>query len=131
MLDEDHDDLERDLGDSDENLYALGPIGGHNVAIVCRPAGRIGNNPAATVVTQIGATFKVNPVRLMVGIVPSAEADIRLGDVVVRQPHHTFGGKTTPSGFERKGPPNSPPQVLLAAIARVRANKPRGKKQAA
>jgi hypothetical protein len=44
MLDEEHDDLGRDLGDNDENLYALGSIGGHNVAIVCLPAGQIGNN---------------------------------------------------------------------------------------
>jgi hypothetical protein len=36
MLDEEHDDLERDLDDNDENLYALGSIGRHNVAIVCQ-----------------------------------------------------------------------------------------------
>ncbi|EAT91541.2 hypothetical protein SNOG_00046 [Parastagonospora nodorum SN15] len=57
------------------------------------------------------ATFKAIRFGLMVGIgggVPSAEADIRLGDVVVSQPHkmhdgvvHYDVGKTTPSGFER------------------------------
>ncbi|KAH3920624.1 hypothetical protein HBH56_007350 [Parastagonospora nodorum] len=111
MLDEEHHDLERGLADNDENLYALGSIGGHNVAIVCLPAGRIGNNPAASVSTQMRATFKAIRFGLMVGIgggVPSAEADIRLGDVVVSQPHkmhdgvvHYDVGKTTPSGFER------------------------------
>jgi hypothetical protein len=35
MLDEEHPDLERDAADNDENLYALGSIGGHNVAIPC------------------------------------------------------------------------------------------------
>src|SRR4051812_30892738 len=130
MLDEEHDDLQRSLGDNNENLYALGSIGGHNVAIVCLPAGRIGNNPAAVVATQMRATFKGIRFGLMVGIgggVPSAEADIRLGDVVVSQPYRTFGGvvqydigKTTPSGFERTGSLNSPPQILLAAVARVR-----------
>ncbi|KAJ4371885.1 hypothetical protein N0V86_008439 [Didymella sp. IMI 355093] len=136
MLDEEHPDLERDPIDTDENLYALGSIGGHNVAIVCLPAGRIGTNPAASVATQMRATFKKIRFGLMVGIgggVPSGEADVRLGDVVVSQPHGTFAGvvqydsgKTTPSGFERTGALNSPPQLLLAAVARVRANELRG-----
>lgn len=137
MLDEEHDDLERDLQDNDENLYALGSICGHNVAIVCLPAGRIGNNPAAAVATQMRATFKGIRFGLMVGIgagVPSEEADIRLGDVVVSQPHNTFSGvvqydfgKATPSGFERTGSLNAPPQTLLQAVARVRAKELRGR----
>jgi hypothetical protein len=53
MLDEEHPDLAHDAIDNDENLYALGSIGGHNVVIVCLPAGRIGNNPAAAVATQM------------------------------------------------------------------------------
>jgi nucleoside phosphorylase len=132
MLDEEHQHLDRDPADNDENLYALGSIDGHNVAIVCLPAGRIGNNPAAAVATQMRATFKAIRFGLMVGIgggVPSMEADIQLGDVVVSQPHGTFGGvvqydagKTTPSGFERTGSLNSPPQVLLSAVARMQAN---------
>jgi nucleoside phosphorylase len=139
MLDEEHHDLERDLNDNDENLYALGSIGGHNVAIVCLPAGRIGNNPAAAVSTQMRATFKAIRFGLMVGIgggVPTAEADVRLGDVVVSQPHGSFGGvvqydvgKATPSGFERTGSLNSPPHVLLSAVAKVRANELRGRSQ--
>lgn len=140
MLDEAHDDLKRDLADRDENLYALGSIGKHNVVIVCLPAGCIGNNPAAAVAAvavQMRATFKGMRFGLMVGIgggVPSEHVDIRLGDVVVSQPSKTFGGvvqydmgKATPSGFERSGALNSPPQMLLAAVARVRANELRGK----
>jgi nucleoside phosphorylase len=139
MLDEEHHDLERDPSDNDENLYALGSIGGHNVAIVCLPAGRIGNNPAAAVSTQMRATFRAIRFGLMVGIgggVPSADADIRLGDVVVSQPHKVHGGvvqydvgKTTLSGFERTGSLNSPPHVLLSAVAKVRANELRGRSQ--
>jgi nucleoside phosphorylase len=139
MLDEEHCDLERDPADNDDNLYALGSIGGHNVAIVCLPAGRIGNNPAAVVATQLRATFKAIRFGLVVGIgggVPSAEADVRLGDVVVSQPHQAFGGvvqydsgKTTPSGFARTGSLNSPPQILLSAVAKVRANELRGRSQ--
>ncbi|KAF2993765.1 hypothetical protein E8E13_001931 [Curvularia kusanoi] len=137
MLDEEHPDLEHDPADNDENLYALGSIGGHNVVIVCLPAGRIGNNPAAAVATQMWATFKKIRFGLMVGIgggVPSAEADVRLGDVVVSQPQGKHSGvvqydagKTTLSGFERTGSLNSPPQILLAAVARVRANELRGR----
>jgi ankyrin repeat protein/nucleoside phosphorylase len=132
MLDEEHPDLERDPTDNDENLYALGSIGGHNVAIVCLPAGRIGNNPAASVATQMRATFKNIRFGLMVGIgggVPSAEADIRLGDVVVSQPQRTFGGvvqydfgRRTPNRLERIGSLNSPPQILLSAVSTVQAN---------
>lgn len=137
MLDVEHHDLERDLDYNDENLYTLGSIGGHNVAIVCLPAGRIGNNPAAMVAMQMRATFRKIRFWLMVGIgggVPSAEADVRLGDVVVSQPQGKHGGvvqydsgKATPSGFERTGSLNSPPHMLLAAVARVRANELRGR----
>ncbi|KAF2119060.1 nucleoside phosphorylase domain-containing protein [Lophiotrema nucula] len=137
MLDEEHASPERDSHDNDENLYILGSIGGHNVVIVCLPAGRIGNNPAAAVAIQMRATFKSIQFGLMVGIgggVPSVEADIRLGDVVVSQPHRTFGGvvqydtgKTAPGGLERTGSLNSPPQMLLGAVARMRANEVRGK----
>jgi nucleoside phosphorylase len=135
MLDEEYEDLERD--DSDNNLYSLGSIAGHNVVIVCLPAGRIGNNPAAAVAIQMRATFKGIRFGLIVGIgggVPSTEANVRLGDVVVSQPQGTFGGvvqydagKTTPSGFKRTGSLNAPPQILLAAVARVRANELRGR----
>jgi nucleoside phosphorylase len=135
ILDEQHANLQRNAGDKDENLYILGSIGGHNVVIVCLPAGRIGNNPAATVVTRMLATFKAIRLGLMVGIgggVPAA-ADIRLGDVVVSQPFGRYSGvvqydmgKSTPSGFEWTGSLNSPPHILLEAIAQLRATEMRG-----
>lgn len=130
MLDEKHEDLERD--NEDENLYCLGSIAGHNVVVVCLPAGRIGNNPAAAVATQMRASFRWIRLGLMVGVgggVPSSERDIRLGDVVVSQPTQTFGGvvqydigKTTLSGFERTGSLNSPPQLLLSAVSTLQAS---------
>lgn len=135
MLDEEHDDLNRD--ENDENIYSLGSIGGHNVVIVCLPAGRIGNNPAASVATQMRATFNKIRFGLMVGIgggVPKADVDICLGDIVVSQPHQTLSGvvqydagKATRSGFERTGSLNSPPQVLLSAVAKVQSNELRGR----
>ncbi|KAH7138663.1 kinesin light chain [Dendryphion nanum] len=135
MLDEKHDDLERDS--HDKNVYSLGSVGGHNVAIACLPAGQIGNNPATAVAMQMVITFKMIQFGLMVGIgggVPSAEIDVRLGDVVVSQPNQTSGGviqydfgKNTPDGFQRTGFLNAPPQILLGAVARVRANELTGR----
>jgi nucleoside phosphorylase len=108
MLDEKHEDAIREVGDNDENVYCMGSIAGHNVVIVCIRFG------------------------LMVGIgggVPNAEADIRLGDVVVSKPQSSFGGvvqydfgRTTPNGLERIGSLNSPPQILLSAVSTVQAN---------
>jgi nucleoside phosphorylase len=130
MLDEEYEDLEQD--EHDNNIYSLGRIGDHKVVIVCLPAGLIGNNPAVTVATQMRATFRSIRFGLMVGIgggVPSAGSDIRLGDVVVSQPHQGYGGviqydfgKTTPSGFRQTGFLNSPPTILLGAVAKLRAN---------
>jgi nucleoside phosphorylase len=135
MLDEEHADLERDL--HDDNLYTLGSIAGHNIVIVCLPAGRIGNNPAAAVASQMRASFNGIRFGLMVGIgggVPSDDVDVRLGDVVVGQPYKTHGGvvqydlgKTTPSGFERTGHLNAPPTILLNAVQLVRAKARRGR----
>ena len=132
MLDEKHEDAIRKVGDNDENVYCMGSVAGHNVVIVCLPAGHIGNNPAATVATQMQAAFKGIRFGLMVGIgggVPSAEADIRLGDVVVSQPQRTFGGvvqydfgRRMPNGLERVGSLNSPPQILLSAVSTIQAN---------
>ena len=132
MFDEQHEDISRDVGGNDPNIYCVGSVAGHNVVIVCLPAGFIGNNPAAAVATQMRAAFRGIRFGLMVGIgggVPSAEADIRLGDVVVSQPQQRFGGvvqydcgKATSSGFERTGLLNSPPLILLSAVSNVRAN---------
>jgi nucleoside phosphorylase len=137
MLDNEHPDLEHDPTDNDENSYALGSIGGHNVVIGCLPAGRTGTNSAAAVAMQMRSTFKKIRFGLMVGIgggAPSTEVDIRLGDVVVSQPQGTFGGvvqydigKNTPSGFKRTGSLDSPPHVLLGAISKVQANELRGR----
>jgi nucleoside phosphorylase len=132
MIDEKHKDASREAGDKDENVYCMGSVAGHNVVVGCLPAGRIGVHSAAVVATQMQAAFKGIRFGLMVGIgggVPSAEADIRLGDVVVSQPQWSFGGvvqydfgRTTPNGLERIGSLNAPPQILLSAVSAVQAN---------
>src|SRR5271156_6262542 len=135
MLDEEHQDRPHDPNDT--NLYTFGCIGEHNVVLACLPAGRIGTNSAAAVALQMKSKFTAIRFGLMVGIgggVPSAESDVRLGDVVVSQPYMEHGGviqydfgKTTPSGFMRTGYLNTPPTVLLNALAKLQSQHLRGR----
>lgn len=131
LLDEEHESFP--YGGKDPNLYTLGRIGEHNVVLACLPAGQIGTSSAASVATQIRSKFTSIRFALMVGIgggVPSAEADVRLGDVVISQPHAINGGvvqydygKTGPGGrLTPTGFLNSPPTVLLNAVAKLRSN---------
>jgi hypothetical protein len=86
---------------------------------------------------QMKATFPAIRFGLMVGIgggVPSKEVDIRLGDIVVSQPGKGHGGvvqydfgKLTPSRFKQTGFLNAPPQILLAAVTKLRSNQDRGR----
>ncbi|KAJ3334171.1 hypothetical protein HDU93_008096, partial [Gonapodya sp. JEL0774] len=130
MFDEEYQPLDRDK--RDPNIYSFGRIGVHNVVVACLPAGNRGTNSAATVANNLGRTFDSLQFGLMVGIgggVPSPEADIRLGDVVVSQPFETYGGvvqydfgEHTSEGFRRKGYLNSPPRLLLNAVSQIQAN---------
>jgi nucleoside phosphorylase len=130
MLDEEHEDFPQDKSDS--NLYTLGRINEHNIAIACLPAGQTGTNSAASVANRMKSKFSSIRFGLLVGVgggVPSAEPNIRLGDVVVSQPFSDHGGvvqydfgKTTPSGFERTGSLNTPPMILLQALTKLQAN---------
>lgn len=112
--------------------YFFGRIGKHRVVLACLPAGIYGTTSAAVVGAQIQAEFPSVRFALMVGIgggVPSAEHDIRLGDVVVSKPKGGSGGvvqydfgKTIASGqFVCHGALNKPPRELLAAVARLEA----------
>lgn len=131
MLDDIHADLP--VSPTDHNTYVLGSIGAHNVVVACLPAGVYGTTSAATVATQMLSSFGSIRFGLMVGIgggVPSKEADIRLGDIVVSKPTGGFGGvvqydygKTVMGArFERTGALNKPPHVLLTAVAKLQAN---------
>jgi len=130
MLDEEHEDLSHDA--SDNNIYTFGRIGKHNIVIASLPKGQTGTNSAAAVAVQMKSTFTSIRFSLMVGIgggVPSPKADIRLGDVVVSSPNKLHGGvvrydlgKAAPSGFERTGFLNTPPTILLNAVAKLQAS---------
>lgn len=130
MLEERHNSLPQQSYDS--NYYTLGRIGAHNVVIACLPAGVTGTNSAAAVATQTRSTFTSLRFGLMVGIgggVPSANNDIRLGDIVISKPTGTSGGviqydfgKTIQQQrFERTGSLNRPPDILLSAVGSLQA----------
>ena len=140
MLDRQHKPLP--ARHKDNNTYALGQVGDHNVVIACLPSHTTGTVSAATVAQQMLATFESIRFGLMVGIgggipsigIPSiskSEAlDIRLGDVVVSDPDTTFGGviqyrfgKTVGENqFVRTGMLNKPPAVLRTAVSKLKAD---------
>ncbi|CAI7594296.1 unnamed protein product [Penicillium pancosmium] len=131
MLDNIHPPLPR--LPRDQNAYILGSIGEHNVVIASLPTGAYGNISAATVGMQLLSSFNAIRFGFMVGIgggVPSSNADIRLGDIVVSQPTDTSGGviqydlgkALSGSQFKRTGMLNRPPKVLLTALATLQAH---------
>lgn len=133
MLDEEHEPLPQRR--SDQNVYTLGSIGGHNVVIAGLP--KPGNNPAATVVAQMRATFEELRFSLLVGIgggVPTMTDSgiIRLGDVVVSKPTGVHSGavqydhgKSEVGEFRRTGSLAQPPTVLLNAAQKLASKRNR------
>lgn len=130
MLDEEHQEPSREPHET--NIYCLGRIAKHNVVIVCLPAGRYGSNSAAAGVAQMIAKFRSIKFGFLVGIaggVPSDEADVRLGDVVISQPRGQYGGivqydlgKIEAGGkSHRTGYLSPPPTILLNAVAQIQS----------
>ena len=124
MLDDIHDSLPKDPNDS--NVYILGSIGKHDIAIACLPTDGYGTNNAAIVASNMSRSFPSIRVRYLVGIgggVPG-KVDIRLGDVVVSTTMVQYDmGKILLGGrFERTGIPRKPPQELMTAVAKLRAD---------
>ena len=65
------------------------------MVVACLPAGQLGTNSAIAVASQMKSRFPFFRLGLIGGIgggVPSAIADIRLGDVVISQPFGQYGG---------------------------------------
>jgi nucleoside phosphorylase len=132
MIDTPHGSLTSQPKD-DGNNYTLGSIGGHNVVIACLP--RYGTNDAAVAGISMHRTFSNLRFSVMVGIgggIPSSENDIRLGDMSL--PSGQAGGviqhdmgKKEYGGFRRTGFLNSPPTLLLTAIAKLRATRALGR----
>ncbi|KAF7171152.1 hypothetical protein CNMCM5623_003581 [Aspergillus felis] len=130
MLDKVHSRLPQ--AETDHNAYTLGNVAGHNVVVACLPSGVYGTTSAAIVLAHMLPTFPSLRFGLMVGIgggVPSENADIHLGDVVVSMPTAASGGviqydygKTLRDGhLQRTGSLNKPPQYLLTAVSQIRS----------
>jgi len=136
MLDEEHERLPQAL--SDHNVYNLGSIAKHNVVIA--RLHQPGNNPAATVVTQMRMTFPNLRFGLLVGIgggvpVKTDNGIIRLRDVVVSKPvsEHSGAvqydyGKAKASKFEQTGTLAPPLAVLLNGAQDLAAKRARSRK---
>ncbi|PNP52888.1 hypothetical protein THARTR1_06729 [Trichoderma harzianum] len=131
FLDEKHEGPE-DVSTHDNNDYALGKMGRHNVVIAVLPDGEYGAASAAAVARDMLHTFPNIRIGLMVGIgggAPSAEHDIRLGDIVVSAPRngkggvlqYDFGKTMQDQAFQQIGFLDQPPIVLRAAIAGLKA----------
>lgn len=124
MLDRVHDAPPHQHHDS--NCYIFGSIGLHNIVIACLPSGHYGTNNAATVASHMSQSFPNIQHRLMVGIGGGAPGlvDVRLGDIVVSNDVIQYDiGKAMPDNkFERTAYPVRPPQLLLTAVARLRAS---------
>ncbi|KAF5252088.1 hypothetical protein FOXYS1_14694, partial [Fusarium oxysporum] len=131
FFDEKHDQLET-IADNDNNNYALGKIGKHNVVMAVLPKSEYGTTSAATVARDMLRSFPNIRFGLMVGIgggVPSAKHDIRLGDIVVSARgngkggvfQYDYGKAIQEHAFVATGSLNQPPQLLLTALSGLEA----------
>lgn len=130
FLDEEHKGPSH-VAQHDNNSYALGKIGSHNVVIAVLPDGEYGTSSAAAVARDMLHSFPNVRIGLMVGIgggAPSSKHDIRLGDVVVSSRDGSKGGvfqydfgKTIQNrAFEETGFLDQPPMVLRTAVGALR-----------
>jgi nucleoside phosphorylase len=116
----------------DENNYAHGSIGGHNVVIAVLPKGDYGSSSTSTVVTNLVRSYPNARVGLMVGIgggAPTSDQDIRLGDVVVSEPggaktgafQYDFGKHIQGEEYKPTRILNKPPAILRTALSGLQA----------
>lgn len=129
FLDEEHDPPEY-VSSHDDNNYALGKMGKHNVVIAVLPDGEYGIASAANVAKDMLHSFPNIRIGLMVGIgggAPSEKHDIRLGDIVVSAPRdgiggvfqYDFGKTIQDQSFQQTGFLNQPPRLLRSAINKI------------
>ncbi|RBA14578.1 hypothetical protein FPRO05_13389 [Fusarium proliferatum] len=126
FFDKEHEALEN-TASCDNNNYTLGRIGKHNVVMAIMPKEEVGTTTAATVARDMLRTFPNIRFGLMVGIgggAPTAEHDIRLGDVVVNTRgvfQYDYDKEIQGRTFQTRGSLNKPPQLLLTAISALGA----------
>ncbi|THW30043.1 hypothetical protein D6D22_10716 [Aureobasidium pullulans] len=133
FLDREHDPPKPEcIAASDDNAYTLGEIANHKIAIAVLPHGEYGTSSAATVATKMLNSFPNIRVGLMVGVgggAPTAENDIRLGDIVVSSPRggtggvyqYDYGKRIQNSEFKSTGHLNQPPSAVLTAMSKLKS----------
>ncbi|GKZ22050.1 hypothetical protein AbraIFM66951_004912 [Aspergillus brasiliensis] len=114
--------------------YILGKLSGHNVVLATLPFTSRGKVSMAIAAGQMKHEFPNMAHLLLVGLgggIPSASADIRLGDVVVSVPTGTHpgvvqydSGKVHTTHFERTGCLLPPPEEWLLAISKMQVDNP-------
>ncbi|KAF6785045.1 hypothetical protein CSOJ01_15658 [Colletotrichum sojae] len=128
FLDEKHEDISS-VARRDNNSYALGRIGCHNVVVAVLPDGEYGTTSAAVVAQGMLHSFPNVRIGLMVGIgggAPSSKHDVRLGDVVVSSRDRGKGGvfqydfgklvQNQDVSFEHTDFLDQPPMALRTAV---------------
>ncbi|RAL08755.1 Pfs domain protein [Aspergillus homomorphus CBS 101889] len=117
----------------DPNHYALGRIAEHNVVGACLPHGSYGTSSAAECLSKLKRSFRKLKFCLLLDIgagVPSAQNDIRLGDVVIGTPRGEHPGvvpydmtKSMESGaLQLSGHLPPPPTDLKSVISQLEAD---------
>ncbi|KAL5610589.1 hypothetical protein FOBRF1_006706 [Fusarium oxysporum] len=130
FLDEEHEGP-RDVAQNDNNNYALGRIGSHNIVIAILPDKEYGTAVAAAVARDMLGTFPNIRIGLLVGIsggAPSPNHDIRLGDIVVSSRdggkggvfQYDFGKTIQNRSFQETGFLDQPPMVLRTAVSALK-----------
>ncbi|KAI6785924.1 uncharacterized protein J7T54_006263 [Emericellopsis cladophorae] len=132
LLDEEHDVPVTPTNDN--NNYALGRIGNHNVVIAVLPDGEYGTSSAAAVARDMLRSFPNVRIGLMVGIgggAPSPKHDVRLGDVVVSSRDGGRGGvfqydygkavQHQDVSFQEMDFLDQPPMALRTAVSALRS----------
>ncbi|EWZ28033.1 hypothetical protein FOZG_18259 [Fusarium oxysporum Fo47] len=130
FLDEEHEDP-REVAQNDNNNYALGRIGSHNIVIAVLPDGKYGTAVAAAVARDMLGSFPNIRIGLLVGIgggAPSPNRDIRLGDIVVSSRdggkggvfQYDFGKTIQNQSFQETGFLDQPPMVLRTAVSALK-----------
>ncbi|KAL4868281.1 hypothetical protein BDV12DRAFT_186103 [Aspergillus spectabilis] len=139
MLDEEFEGPEY-LPAGELNTYAYGRIGRHNIVIGSMSAERAGDTGPVRAGRDMARSFPQLKFALLVGIgggAPSAENDVRLGDVVVSKPSRILEGllstiygnssrKVRPRRdpmsviYQRAGQFNAPLEIFLGVIPEVR-----------
>ena len=131
FLDEKHQAPDS-LAPADNNEYACGRVGEHQVVMAVLPDGEYGVSSAGNVARDMLNSFPNLRIGLMVGIgggVPSSKHDIRLGDIVVSTPRngnsgifqYDLGKVIQGQPFQATGVLNLPPSAIRAAVSGLKS----------